>query len=411
MTRLHNYGPALIYPPEFFEEGALRERARQRRIRPEVLEILAWDYELVQQLQRRAPGHVALRGGAAAQSLLPVDWQRGSLDVDVVTDLAPAAVNALVHRIATDFEALGPDFAFSPRRSPDGVPMTSYAVGVPLAIAQRAGLLIGGRLLLDIFHPGEMPPTIELRPELLPFEPAQDFPPIHAVGPAALLADKLLTLDISPGGVGLRPEKLGDLPKQLYDTSRLAIAYADSLSPEPFWSAFDAALDIESRRLPQPRLRQASVHQIAGQLAALSALDLGNVPAREEYLRRIDHGALYLLPEIDAHRRRAQDFAGALLRADTGRSAFFWATAAAQLLCMLRGAEGQDISRFARLAEVSKNLRLDGRGVRALNATLRVHFPDVRALTPQPERLLWVLAVLAGEGVALRWLESAIPPA
>ena len=44
MTRLQVYRPVLVYPPEAFEEPTLRERARQRRIRPEVLEVLAWDY-------------------------------------------------------------------------------------------------------------------------------------------------------------------------------------------------------------------------------------------------------------------------------------------------------------------------------------------------------------------------------
>ena len=40
---------------------------------------------------------MALRGGAAVQSLLPLDWQRGSLDVDVVTDIPPLAAGDLVH--------------------------------------------------------------------------------------------------------------------------------------------------------------------------------------------------------------------------------------------------------------------------------------------------------------------------
>lgn len=407
MTRLQVYRPVLVYPPEAFEEPTLRERARQRRIRPEVLEVLAWDYELVQQLQRRAPGHVALRGGAAVQSLLPLDWQRGSLDVDVVTDLPPLAAGDLVHSIASDFAALGPDFSFSPRRGPEGVPMTSYAVSLPLAIAQRAGLLIGGRLLLDIFHPGVLPPAVQIQTELLPFPPTREVPPFRAVEPAALLADKILTLDIGPEGTGLRPAKLGDLPKQLYDTSRLAVVHAGGMRPVTFWAAFDAALEVESRRLPRPRQRNDAARQIYGQLAALSALDIGPATTQEDYLRRIDPGALPLLPAITTHRQRVLDFAGALLRADTGRSAFFWATAAAQLLCLLRGMDRQNISGFVRLVEASRDLRLDGQGLRVLSAALRPHFPSVRALTPQPERLLWVLAVLAGEDVALRWLDSA----
>lgn len=70
----------------FSKESILSNAAKFGFPNPLAVELLLWDLELAAQLQASA-GEIIMKGGAATQLFLPLDRQRGSVDVDLITRL------------------------------------------------------------------------------------------------------------------------------------------------------------------------------------------------------------------------------------------------------------------------------------------------------------------------------------
>jgi hypothetical protein len=73
-----------IHDEACFSEKKIIERAEKHGFSdPVQVEYFLWDCEIAAQLQSESSNFV-LKGGAAAQLHLPVEMQRGSIDVDIV---------------------------------------------------------------------------------------------------------------------------------------------------------------------------------------------------------------------------------------------------------------------------------------------------------------------------------------
>jgi hypothetical protein len=78
----------LIIPAESFSADRLAKNAQDLGYaQAETLEALIWDYELYAQLQKRISGLCRLKGGAAVQLYVPIERQRASVDVDILTTI------------------------------------------------------------------------------------------------------------------------------------------------------------------------------------------------------------------------------------------------------------------------------------------------------------------------------------
>ncbi|MGF3523055.1 MAG: hypothetical protein ACQXXJ_08185 [Candidatus Bathyarchaeia archaeon] len=75
---------AFIHDEAYFSEASIRERAERYGFSdPLPVELFLWDCEIAAQLQSVSEKFV-LKGGAAVQLHLPVEMQRGSVDVDII---------------------------------------------------------------------------------------------------------------------------------------------------------------------------------------------------------------------------------------------------------------------------------------------------------------------------------------
>jgi len=142
-------------------EGLLARVAKTGITRTYTLEIAAWRAELNEQLKRVADVErvqLYLMGGNAASLWLDASAQRSSRDNDYLTTATEAEVDALMGRLAEQFEDL-PEPLLRPRRisaeSKMKLPLASYLISVP-------AIIVGNRETLEAkveFHlENELPP-------------------------------------------------------------------------------------------------------------------------------------------------------------------------------------------------------------------------------------------------------------
>src|SRR5271168_3195967 len=118
----------LIHPVQCFQREELERRLRQHKfVHLAKVEAFAWDLELYGQVQAQFKERVILKGGAAAQLFFPVNLQRNSVDIDVITDLNSdqfkEGLGAITKKLCPD----GGVCAFEeyvPERGKDGLNMT-----------------------------------------------------------------------------------------------------------------------------------------------------------------------------------------------------------------------------------------------------------------------------------------------
>jgi hypothetical protein len=80
----------LVHDSQFFSRDWVLTRSREHDFpNPLAVEMFLWDCEIAAQFQK-ADTRVILKGGTAAQLLLPVGQQRGSVDIDTTVRLHKA---------------------------------------------------------------------------------------------------------------------------------------------------------------------------------------------------------------------------------------------------------------------------------------------------------------------------------
>lgn len=203
---------ALIHDEVYFSEERIRARARQYGFSdPLPVELFLWDCEIAAQLQFESEDFV-LKGGAAVQLHLPVDMQRGSLDVDIVcpfTEQAIAEVLSRIHqRVPTvEFEK------YNPKRPKKEISIVTYLAKMPTLIPSK-----GGRqreVKIDFLLENLKVPTQNVT-DVETF--ALKVKKLKCYSVSSLLGDKLLTLAENTIGIS---EVVG-IPKQIYDVSVLS---------------------------------------------------------------------------------------------------------------------------------------------------------------------------------------------
>jgi hypothetical protein len=211
-----DYSP-LIHPRSFFEIDHINDRTTTLNFPQAVkVETFLWDVEIFGQLQRVFGELVILKGGAAAQLLVPPDKQRTSVDIDVIFLGKPEDLLNSLDIIHRDFGADESYFKFillDPKAPKAIIPMVTYHIPVP-SVTKNAPIFIK----VD-FH---FMDTLKLESAHLSdgnaFGTPLSFTP-HCLTRASLLGDKLLTL--AQGSVGISTDRETEIPKQLYDLDGL----------------------------------------------------------------------------------------------------------------------------------------------------------------------------------------------
>ena len=228
-------GMPLIHDSHFFTSDSILERSKKYDFpNPVTVEMFIWDCEIAAQLQN-ADARMILKGGAAAQLLLPPEKQRGSVDIDMLATgaFSEGDVSDLILKVTRTV----PSLKFSPYEPMEPnprLPLVTYIADMPSALQglmRRKNLEIKADILLA--DPG-LPTTEISNVETFALEVLRMKIPTRG----SCIGDKLLTL--AKDSIGMTLEE--DYPKQMYDI--------DLLSEEMSTSVFADIVDAIRKLTP-----------------------------------------------------------------------------------------------------------------------------------------------------------------
>jgi len=201
----------LIHNSKAFSKEELSRRAEKYGFsQPQILELFAWDYELTAQLQTLSEDLV-LKGGAAAQLYLPTEIQRGSVDIDLTTQLSGSELNRLISKLSRKFRKFKPLFQFKrylPKAPKPNVPVNTYDVLLPGVFQENCSIKV------DVLTSHLSLPTVKMSDvETFAIRVSR----VETASLGTLIGDKLLTL--ARETIGIESEE--DYPKQIYDMEML----------------------------------------------------------------------------------------------------------------------------------------------------------------------------------------------
>ena len=131
----------LIHAANYFTKDEILRRAGHYEYpNPLAVEIFLWDCELTAQLQTLCDKAV-LKGGAAAQLHLPLERQRGSVDVDLTTSLEKKDVDEVIRQLGKTLEGCATFLRYEPKKPNPELPLSTYLAHVPSTVdpERRAG--------------------------------------------------------------------------------------------------------------------------------------------------------------------------------------------------------------------------------------------------------------------------------
>ncbi len=328
----------LLHKAENFSYETLNRRLNQHGFKNIAkLELFLWDLEMFMQIQRILRNRVVLKGGTAVQFYLPIDYQRSSVDIDIICSVSIEEVEGTIRQIEDRFNADEKFFRFrshKPEKPQTSLPLLTYYVTFPseckpveLAAgpehAQTSIQEIKVEFLLsknptDLFKcssPQIFSVETDRTYQILPLD--------------SLLADKLTTL--GPNTIGIQNDRADEQIKQLYDIDALITWNIDKID---LVRVRDSYL-ILAKKEAQARGIGFNVTKIfedvEKQLEELSLIDF---PINTEYKKRID------------------DFQSLYLRRSINRNVSGWAIVGRKLMIMFQLLRDNDI----KIKEIISNL-------------------------------------------------------
>ena len=203
---------SLIHDAKFFTKEEILRRAEKYGFpNPLAVEIFLWDCELAAQLQDVCDD-IVLKGGAAAQLYLPLDKQRGSLDIDLATPLKKSDIVEVIEKVSKSLKGYVNFERYVPKKPVPKLSLVTYLAKMPAKLDLRKREKL--EIKIDIFYESPELPCLTLK-NIHTY--AVDVKRIRCLTPGALIGDKLLTL--AKGSIGLEVES--EYPKQIYDIDAL----------------------------------------------------------------------------------------------------------------------------------------------------------------------------------------------
>lgn len=201
----------MLHYQKYLQKGEILKRTEHYGFpQPHLLELLVYDYEIFRQLLSLSRRFV-LKGGAAAQLFFPVEQQRASIDIDLITSHTPGEVEDLfLNKLGKlDFASVKVHVPKKPKKS---LPLVTYLVDLPSVTRESC------QVKIDILFEELSSYRVEAirERELFALKVTGGFP---CVTRGSLVADKLLTL--ASRSIGIAKAREDQLPKHLYDLFRL----------------------------------------------------------------------------------------------------------------------------------------------------------------------------------------------
>jgi hypothetical protein len=292
---------ALIHDRKCFDRDTLAERLEQLKFNSLArMELFLWDLEIFLQIQSLLKDRIVLKGGAAAQFYLPIEYQRTSVDIDMICVGGIEEVEKALATIERTFSGMGGLFKARPHKPKDPkaiLPMMTYYMDVPSVCTEKElfGKKITGTQEIKIeFHFTDEPFAIQRisSPCIFALETKQTY---QLLPLDDLIGDKLTTL--GPNTIGIPMERADEQIKQIYDISWLLKFNWENIDLPRVGTSFLARAKSEAHQRSLTANIADIFSDMMAQMKQLSVMDLEN---DKSLLKRInDFQSLYVRKELN----------------------------------------------------------------------------------------------------------------
>ncbi len=170
------------------------------------IELLIHDYKTFSKILELNKNFV-LKGGAAAQLYIPLEGQRTSVDLDLVTSMSKKEVNEIMEKLGAE--------EYKPKKPSKELPLRTYLININSVITPNQPRQVKIDVIFEKLSDYKVKNVNNIKLFILKLD--FDMP---VISKGSLIADKLLTL--AKKSVGIRKaDKLKEVPKQIYDLIKL----------------------------------------------------------------------------------------------------------------------------------------------------------------------------------------------
>ncbi len=222
----------LILGLTVFEKNEIEKRMADGGFNSKAkFELFIWDLEMFLQLQKRLGDKIILKGGAATQFYIPIEAQRTSIDIDMISLATREEVHIAIAGIEADLQGDGEycEFrSYKPKHPKLGLDdLETYFVTVPTIcnVADLYGQNGKQEVKIEFLFSAQGYQWKKIKPSsLFALETDKEF---NLLTLEMLFADKLTTL--GPNTIGVSDERADEQFKQIYDVITLFVSNMDQI--------------------------------------------------------------------------------------------------------------------------------------------------------------------------------------
>jgi len=292
---------ALIHGRRCFERDTLMRRQEQLKFNSLArMELFLWDLEIFLQIQAMLNDRIVLKGGAAAQFYLPIEYQRTSVDIDMVCSANKDEVEKVLQAIEQRFK--GKDDLFKarphkPKNPKTELPMITYYMDVPSVCMEKE---LFGKKRLGIqeikveFHFTDE--TLALHNMTSAHIFAVDTQQRYQLLPLDhLIGDKLTTL--GPNTIGIPTDRADEQIKQIYDIDRLIHLNWEDINLSDVRESFLKRATLEARQRSLSVNSTDIFSDMMAQMKQFSIIDFENDESSSKLIN--DFQSLYIRKDLN----------------------------------------------------------------------------------------------------------------
>lgn len=292
---------ALIHDRKCFERDTLIERQERLKFNSLTrMELFLWDLEIFLQIQFLLKEKIVLKGGAAAQFYLPIEYQRTSVDIDMICAAGIKEAEAALAAIERKFKSTDNLFKARPHKpkAPKAdLPMKTYYMDVPSVCTDRELFGKKGAGVQEIkieFHFTDEPPAIYRisSPRIFALDTQQTY---QLLPLDDLLGDKLTTS--GPNTIGIPRERADEQIKQIYDISWLLKFNWENIDVRRVKKSFLARAKSEAHQRSLSVKMTDIFSDMMAQMKQFSLMDMENDKDRLKLIN--DFQSLYVRKELN----------------------------------------------------------------------------------------------------------------
>lgn len=211
-----NKKTGMINKKSFYTPQNIKFESNYFGVKKDSLELNIWVYEIICQLQSLSGESFVLKGGGASQLYIPLDYQRCTLDIDMLCTASEDEITGILSQIKKDFISQGIPCSFEkyipkmPRDMFHVIPMVTYLLYLPFRYHKHKK----SDLKIDFIFGdvSKVETTLVHNPSVMGLD--IEFSP-RCVSKNTLISEKLLTF--AANSIGLQEYKIDGFYKNLYD--------------------------------------------------------------------------------------------------------------------------------------------------------------------------------------------------